>query len=103
MASFARSAEILKQTWAAGWAAAGAEARFIDWVNRLMLPALNNEMLQRLPLANWQATVAGVSMGATQRGGRGCRTVEVGGGTIHLLLFVLRCCTVASFTLTVCG
>ena len=59
MASFARSAELLKYTWPEGWAAADVEGPYIDWVNKLMLPALNSEMLQRLPLANWQTTVAG--------------------------------------------
>lgn len=58
MASFARSAELLKYTWP-GWAAANVEGLFLDWVNRLMLPAMNSEALQRLPLANWHTTIAG--------------------------------------------
>lgn len=61
MASFARSAELLKYTWP-GWSASGVERQYIGWVNRLMLPALNHEMLQRLPLANWHTTVAGMHM-----------------------------------------
>lgn len=59
MASFARAAELLKYTWP-GWDAAGVEGPFIDWVNRVMMPALTNEsILCYLPLANWHATVAG--------------------------------------------
>lgn len=57
-ASFARSAELLKCTWP-GWQASGVEGRFTAWVNKLIMPNLQHEMLHRLPLANWQATVAG--------------------------------------------
>jgi len=35
------------------------ERQFLSWVNRLILPQLKHEMLERLPLANWQTTVAG--------------------------------------------
>jgi hypothetical protein len=55
--SMARSAELLKCTWP-GWNAE-LEGRFLSWVNRLIMPQLNHEMLERLPLANWQTTVAG--------------------------------------------
>jgi hypothetical protein len=58
MASFARAAELLKYTWP-GWDAAAVELPFIDWVNRVMMPALTHESLQRLPLANWHTTVSG--------------------------------------------
>jgi len=71
MASFARAAELLKYTWP-GWAAAGVEGPFLAWVNRLMLPALNHEMLQRLPLANWQTTVAGGPCGWVDSVAAGC-------------------------------
>eukprot|EP00775_Hariotina_reticulata_P008807 gene8807-8986_t len=54
--SMARSVELLKCTWP-GWNAE-LEGRFLSWVNRLIMPQLNNEMLERLPLANWQTTVA---------------------------------------------
>jgi hypothetical protein len=45
MASFARSAELLKYTWP-GWDAAAVEGPFIAWVNRVMMPALTHESLQ---------------------------------------------------------
>jgi hypothetical protein len=64
MASFARSAELLKYTWP-GWGPSSAEARFIEWVNRVMMPALTHESLQRLPLANWHTTVAGGACGSS--------------------------------------
>lgn len=62
MASFARSAEVLKYLYA-GWDAAGVEGPFVEWVNRVMMPALTHESLQRLPLANWHTSVAGVRGG----------------------------------------
>lgn len=61
VASMARSAELLKYTWP-GWPA-DLEARFVAWVSRLVLPQLNHEILERLPQANWQATVAGARVG----------------------------------------
>lgn len=58
IASFARSAELLKHTWP-GWSSSGVEGRFMSWVHKLIMPQLQHEMLNRLPLANWQTTVAG--------------------------------------------
>ncbi|WIA35436.1 hypothetical protein OEZ86_003877 [Tetradesmus obliquus] len=57
IASFARAAELLKHSWP-GWAGSGVEGRFMGWVDALLLPQLDHEMLHRLPLANWQTTVA---------------------------------------------
>eukprot|EP00878_Enallax_costatus_P024210 GHUV01025815.1.p1 GENE.GHUV01025815.1~~GHUV01025815.1.p1 ORF type:complete len:268 (+),score=78.55 GHUV01025815.1:397-1200(+) len=57
MASFARAAELLKYTWP-GWQSSGVEGRYISWVKSLVMPNLQHEMLNRLPMANWQATVA---------------------------------------------
>jgi hypothetical protein len=57
IASFARSAELLKYSWP-GWQASGVEERFTAWVNKLIMPNLQHDMLNKLPLANWQATVA---------------------------------------------
>lgn len=66
MASFARAAELLKYTWP-GWDAAGVEGPFVNWVNRVMMPALTDEsILCYLPLANWHATVAGGRCRSTQ-------------------------------------
>jgi hypothetical protein len=62
MASFARSAELLKYTYPR-WDAAAVEGPFLQWVDRVMMPALTHESLQRLPLANWHTSVAGVCGG----------------------------------------
>lgn len=58
MASFARAAELLKYTWP-GWEASGVEGRYISWVKALVMPNLQHDMLNKLPLANWQTTVSG--------------------------------------------
>jgi hypothetical protein len=52
IASFARAAELLKHSWP-GWAASGVECRFLAWLDALIMPQLDHEMLNRLPLANW--------------------------------------------------
>lgn len=57
IASFARAAELLKHTWP-DWAASGVEGRFLSWVNQLVMPWLNHEMLHRLPLANWWVPIS---------------------------------------------
>ena len=37
-----------------GLEASGVEGRFISWVDALLMPQLDHEMLHRLPLANWR-------------------------------------------------
>lgn len=58
IAAMARAAELLKHTWADGWAKSGAEAPLFRWVDRVIMPNLRSEAMSRLPLGNWHTAVA---------------------------------------------
>lgn len=43
-AAMARAAELLKHVWPQGWAAAGVEAHYVAWVDKLLYPLLTKRL-----------------------------------------------------------